>query len=484
MKFSAATGRVAMVGGIGGFLLSIFLPVWGKAILGVGMLVAAFVLTRRQGQSLTTVLFSILPIMLLLGAIALIMKAAPALADDGGWKEAGGTFSTWIKSQGAITAMLMGIWPAIGTMLGPAILGALASIGVNIQGPNWMTENNIGDIYSKTSPDMDKSGDIYPNRDKDEVYRNMDKVGDIYANRDKDEIYRNMDKSGDIYPNRDKDEIYRNLDKSGDKEIPNWMTENKFGNAAVDYLGKSFKDHVTDNDRLVDLVLEATTKQSYSVSSEATPLNKTELAAISKLGEATGVDNPLNKGEADAGKAPGGQTDIGKTTGENKIEADIGKATVDNPLNKGEVNAGKTPGGQVDIGKTTGENKTEADIGKATVDNPLNKGGADAGKAPGGQVDIGKTTGENKTEADIGKATVDNPLNQGGADAGKAPGGQVDIGKTTGENKTEADIGKATVDNPLNQGGADAGKAPGGQVDIGESNGENKTEAEYRKSNS
>ena len=121
LQFNAATGRVAMVGSIAGFLLCTFLPWWGKLIIGIGMLAAAFMLTRRQGQSLTTVLFSILPMILLLGAIALIMKAIPVLADDGGWKEAGGTFSSWIHSSGAVMAVTQGIGPAVGTVAGLAL---------------------------------------------------------------------------------------------------------------------------------------------------------------------------------------------------------------------------------------------------------------------------------------------------------------------------------------------------------------------------
>jgi MFS family permease len=134
MQFSAATGRVAMLGGILGFLLNSFMPVWGKAVFGVVFLVGAFLLARRQGKETVTALFSILLPLFICGvAVYLLWHVVPAFADDGGWKEAGGSFADWIKSQGATKAMVMGIGPGIGTMVGPAISQALSSIGGSIQ---------------------------------------------------------------------------------------------------------------------------------------------------------------------------------------------------------------------------------------------------------------------------------------------------------------------------------------------------------------
>ena len=132
-QFSAATGRVAMVGSIAGFLLCTFLNLWWlKLIFGVAMLGAAFVLTRRQGQSLTSLLLALLPMMLIMGAMVIISKTIPVLADDGGWQESGGTFSGWVHSPGAVTAVVLGIGPGIGSVVGPAIGQALVNIGGNI----------------------------------------------------------------------------------------------------------------------------------------------------------------------------------------------------------------------------------------------------------------------------------------------------------------------------------------------------------------
>ena len=131
-QFGAATGRIAMVGSIAGFLLCTFLPIWAKAIFGVAMLVAAFLLTRRQGQSLASLLLALLPMMLILGAIAVISKVVPVLADDGGWQESGGTLGGWLQSQGAVTAVALGIGPGIGSIVGPALGQALVNIGASI----------------------------------------------------------------------------------------------------------------------------------------------------------------------------------------------------------------------------------------------------------------------------------------------------------------------------------------------------------------
>ena len=60
-QFSTATGRVAMLGSIAAFLLCAlpFMNAVIKGVLGVVLLIAAFVLTRRQGQSPKALLIAI-----------------------------------------------------------------------------------------------------------------------------------------------------------------------------------------------------------------------------------------------------------------------------------------------------------------------------------------------------------------------------------------------------------------------------------------
>jgi hypothetical protein len=133
--FSASAGRVAMVGGIAGFLLNSFMPTWGKAIFGIVFLIGAFLLVRRQGQSFASFFMTILPVILLMSAIVILWKAVPVLADDGGSDEAPGGFVAWVQSEGATRAILMGVGPGIGTIIGPALYQTLISIGGNIQLP-------------------------------------------------------------------------------------------------------------------------------------------------------------------------------------------------------------------------------------------------------------------------------------------------------------------------------------------------------------
>jgi len=56
--------------------------------------------------------------------LILFVAMTPALADDGGWDEAGGTLQSWLTSQGAVQAMLQGLSPAAAA----ALLGWLAAV--------------------------------------------------------------------------------------------------------------------------------------------------------------------------------------------------------------------------------------------------------------------------------------------------------------------------------------------------------------------
>jgi hypothetical protein len=132
-QFGTATGRVAMLGGILGFLLNTFMPIWAKAIFGVLFLAAAFLLARRQGKQAVTALFVLLfPTFLFAFIIHMLQNAIPVFAHDGGAPESGGTFSGWWNSSGRTTAIMLGTGPAIGTAIGPAIYQTLINIGGNL----------------------------------------------------------------------------------------------------------------------------------------------------------------------------------------------------------------------------------------------------------------------------------------------------------------------------------------------------------------
>ncbi|MGB4441227.1 MAG: hypothetical protein WBJ62_03270, partial [Coriobacteriia bacterium] len=96
------------------FLLLALLPGALFTVLGVGLLVMAAVMSTQGGGQAPGVTAGIVVGLLAVGI------ARVALADDGGLDEAGGTWAQWIASQGAATAVLIGLPPAIGSAIGAA----------------------------------------------------------------------------------------------------------------------------------------------------------------------------------------------------------------------------------------------------------------------------------------------------------------------------------------------------------------------------
>jgi hypothetical protein len=108
------------VAGLGlGFLSAVILPFVPYCGLGgafvllavTGLLVFLLIAQPRVG-ALLLVLF-----------LALFILIMPVLADDGGWQEAGGTLLSWLQSQGAVQAIVMGLPPALAS----SFLGWLAA---------------------------------------------------------------------------------------------------------------------------------------------------------------------------------------------------------------------------------------------------------------------------------------------------------------------------------------------------------------------
>ncbi len=118
--FNQAWVAPAVVGLTLGFLVAVIMP-W-VPWCGVG---GAFVLLALMGVTIGLMIMrpragTVAMIFLLIFFVA----AAPALADDGGWEEAGGTFQSWITSQGAVQAILQGLPPAAAA----AIIGWLSAV--------------------------------------------------------------------------------------------------------------------------------------------------------------------------------------------------------------------------------------------------------------------------------------------------------------------------------------------------------------------
>lgn len=143
-RFSLATGKVAMAGSIAAFLLGAFIPiVWIKFVLGAALLGVAFFLTQNQNKPSSTAFTSMISMMFfMMGLAYLWYHGFPVYADDGGWREAGGTLPSWIASEGAIPAVLCGIIPGIGAAIGPSLYQVLISIGNNINLNGVTAESN------------------------------------------------------------------------------------------------------------------------------------------------------------------------------------------------------------------------------------------------------------------------------------------------------------------------------------------------------
>jgi hypothetical protein len=89
------------------------------AILGV-----ILVLTKNNVPKQFMLIFGFLGLTAVFSALSVI----GVYADDGGWVEAGGTFSSWISSEGAGQAIFQGLPPTIGGLVGSyvsSILGGL-----------------------------------------------------------------------------------------------------------------------------------------------------------------------------------------------------------------------------------------------------------------------------------------------------------------------------------------------------------------------
>ncbi len=96
-----------------GFLVAALVPSGTRLLLGVVFLVGGFFLWVQAEATGAAVGC------LLAGAVIEVLWPGSVLAHDGGWKEAGGTWQGWINSQGAIQAIIRGLFPAIFGGLGP-----------------------------------------------------------------------------------------------------------------------------------------------------------------------------------------------------------------------------------------------------------------------------------------------------------------------------------------------------------------------------
>lgn len=163
-EFNLAWAGMGTVGATFGFFGASILPSapycgCAGVLLLAGVMVA-LILSRRGKPAAGTLL------LLLAVAGALALATTPAYADDGGWAEAGGNFSDWIRSEGGTIAIMMGLPPALAAAIGAVLGGVIAGIGSTA--PSVLSikelENSLNDIakdlkdkgYYVKNPLMDK----------------------------------------------------------------------------------------------------------------------------------------------------------------------------------------------------------------------------------------------------------------------------------------------------------------------------------------
>jgi hypothetical protein len=140
---------LAAVGSLVG-ALDPFAPWCGSLFFVAGLVLAAVLFfTGRTAATMGTLL------------ALFVLGARGALADDGGWVESGGTFTSWIASEGALIAAWLGVPPAIGVAIGQLVGTQAASTGLVpdpwSQAPADGEERVLQGVYGETRIRWDAS---------------------------------------------------------------------------------------------------------------------------------------------------------------------------------------------------------------------------------------------------------------------------------------------------------------------------------------
>ncbi|MGA9750691.1 MAG: RHS repeat-associated core domain-containing protein [Acidobacteriota bacterium] len=121
---------------VGSFAGAVMPFLWVCGCGGIFLLLLATVMLALLpflgGRSASPAMRSFILCLLVAGVL---MSAGSAVyADDGGWRESGGTFSQWIQSQGALIAIMLGLPASAGAALGAVLGAATAGIGDDFAG--------------------------------------------------------------------------------------------------------------------------------------------------------------------------------------------------------------------------------------------------------------------------------------------------------------------------------------------------------------
>ncbi len=170
-SYSLAVGYLSL-GATGlGFLLKYMFIGNFMMIGGVLIIISIFLIAKEKK------LDSINTLLLIVGVSLIAIDTMPLLADDGGWQEAGGTFSSWWNSWGSTKAILSGVPASIGAGVGSLINSVLDSVDDNL--PN--TKANSNPISSSSS---NEDTEVKNNSSKSNQVKNPSSLTNIYIGKD------------------------------------------------------------------------------------------------------------------------------------------------------------------------------------------------------------------------------------------------------------------------------------------------------------
>ena len=202
-------------GGVAGFVISGILPyiiTLILAVLAIGYSAYWYYNKNNQGKNPpgTVVAAGILFVILLS-----LFTVIPVAADDGGFEEAGGTFESWVVSEGAAIAVIMGLPPALGSVIG-ILTGIIGVEGASaIVSSGGYSTGMAGGTGSGGTPKTPPESTIYGTGTPDDPFRDKGTVGKTKDDGSIEPYPENKDEPREIWGKGTKDDPYR--DYPGDE---------------------------------------------------------------------------------------------------------------------------------------------------------------------------------------------------------------------------------------------------------------------------
>ncbi|SHG47273.1 hypothetical protein SAMN02745221_00274 [Thermosyntropha lipolytica DSM 11003] len=174
-SFGIIPAYVTMAGSTAGFLLATVLPFpgWTGIILLIVVALILYNQNRPGGNTSTGMLFWLITFSVI------FLKAKGVLAHDGGWTEAGRDFNSWLRSEGAMRALLHGLGPSIGAAVGPALIKVLSGISpANFEIPTAQDSKADEQEAPAAEPAEPEEFDLETYETETEEMKPEDKAGD------------------------------------------------------------------------------------------------------------------------------------------------------------------------------------------------------------------------------------------------------------------------------------------------------------------